>query len=188
MSAQSQLAKNGFRSGVLGSVADLAMAAPLANGNYEVAAHTSASRIGWYFDRTPLAEKVGLVVMGAEKLSVGVTGIDFNESPISRFLGTVNPQTGTSYLLSVTNTGQMITLTNAAPITLNLPNNLPVGFNVMVVQGGGGQVTCTPAIGAAVVNSSGFSKTRSQYAVISLLVISNVGGAAAIYMLMGDGV
>jgi hypothetical protein len=63
MSAQSFLAKNGLRLGALGSNADLAMAAPLAAGDPNPAAHTDASRIGWFFTRggTP---SVGEVVSG----------------------------------------------------------------------------------------------------------------------------
>lgn len=75
MADQGLLAKLGLRTGVLGSLASLAIAAPLATGNGDPAAHTAASRIGWYFDRTPGAEKIGTVVMGTEIMSVAVTGV-----------------------------------------------------------------------------------------------------------------
>ena len=64
MSEQSFLAKKGLRSGVLGSSSDLAVAAPVATGDYDVTASTYASRIGLYFDRTASSEHIGLVVMG----------------------------------------------------------------------------------------------------------------------------
>ena len=75
MAAQSLLAKLGMRAATLGTVASLALAAPLAEGNPSMAAHTDASRIGWYFDRTGGSEKIGHVVMGVESLSVKAAGI-----------------------------------------------------------------------------------------------------------------
>lgn len=73
MAMQSLLAKAGLRSLTLGLSTSLAIAAPLAEGNPDPAAHTHANRIGVYFDRTSSAEKMGVVVMGVEKLSVGVS-------------------------------------------------------------------------------------------------------------------
>lgn len=75
MAEQSFLAKLGLRLGILGSSASLAIAAPLAAGDYSVSAATSVSRIGVYFDRSAGVEKIGFVVMGTEVLSAGVTGI-----------------------------------------------------------------------------------------------------------------
>jgi hypothetical protein len=75
MAAQSLLAKLGMRSATLGTAASLAIAAPLAEGDYSMAAHTDASRIGWYFERVPTAEKIGMVVMGSEVLRVGVSAV-----------------------------------------------------------------------------------------------------------------
>lgn len=60
----------GVRFGKLGSAADLVIAAPLAADDGDPAAHTDANRIGWYFDRTPAAEKIGIVIMGTESVSV----------------------------------------------------------------------------------------------------------------------
>lgn len=75
MAAQSTLAQLGLRLGVLGSAASLAVAAPLANGNGDPDAATSASRIGLYFDRTVSAEKIGFVVMGTESMAVSAAGV-----------------------------------------------------------------------------------------------------------------
>lgn len=75
MSRQSSLAVLGLRLSVLGSLASLALAAPLADGDVSQAAHTDASRMGLYFDRTPSAEKMVFVVEGDALLSVGTEGI-----------------------------------------------------------------------------------------------------------------
>ncbi len=64
MAEQSFLAKLGLRLGVLGTSASLALAAPLATGNYDPSCHTDAARIGWYFDRAVGAEKIGMIVGG----------------------------------------------------------------------------------------------------------------------------
>ncbi len=75
MAAQSLLAKLGMRMATLGTSAAIAVAFPLSEGDPSTTAHTSASRIGWYADRTPGAEKVGHVVQGTEVLSVKVNAI-----------------------------------------------------------------------------------------------------------------
>lgn len=74
--SQSLLARNGFRSGVLGSDTDLAIAAPLGVLNPDPAAHTHANRIGFYFSRDSGEEKVATVVMGVERFAVTATGVE----------------------------------------------------------------------------------------------------------------
>ncbi len=75
MTTQSDLAILGLRIGILGTSASLAIAAPIADGNPSDTAATAATRIGVYFDRTGAAEKLGVVVMGTEILSIGVTAV-----------------------------------------------------------------------------------------------------------------
>ncbi len=83
MADQTLLAKIGLRLGVLGTSAALALAAPLAAGDYSVTAATAASRIGFYFDRTAAAEKIGVVVMASEMIGIGVLGIGVNVASVS---------------------------------------------------------------------------------------------------------
>ncbi len=64
MAEQSFLNKMGMRLGILGSAASLAIAAPLANGDYNPSCHTDAARIGVYFDRTVGAERYCFIVGG----------------------------------------------------------------------------------------------------------------------------
>lgn len=71
MAEQSFLNKLGMRLGILGSAASLAIAAPIAAGDYSTTAHTAANRTGMFFDQTASAEKIGFVV-GA------VSGISFD--------------------------------------------------------------------------------------------------------------
>ena len=74
MATKPFIAEKGFMTQVLGSVAVLAMAAPLADGSRDEAALTHADRIGWYFDRAPSAEKIGVVVMGTESFAITEAG------------------------------------------------------------------------------------------------------------------
>lgn len=78
MAEQSFLAKAGLRLGILGSAASLAIAAPLANGNYDPSCHSDAARIGWYFDRTVGAEKLGIVVGGVSGIVYTRSGSSVN--------------------------------------------------------------------------------------------------------------
>ncbi len=95
--------------------------------------------------------------------------------------------TGTAHTLDSSYVGKTVTFTNASAITCTLPNSLYVGFQCRVIQAGAGQVTFSPASGAFRRNRSSFTKTAGQYALCNLEVISNSGGAAAEYLLSGDG-
>lgn len=99
----------------------------------------------------------------------------------------INLQTGTSYTLASSDLGKIVECSNAAAITLTLPNSLPVGFNCSVVQKSTGQVTLSAASGAVLQNVDSFTKTAARYAVLNLYVTSNVGGAAATYVMSGRG-
>jgi hypothetical protein len=94
-------------------------------------------------------------------------------------------ETGTSFTFSAADNGKLVTLTNAAAITGILPNNLAKGWNCLVYQGGAGQVTFSPASGATLHNRQSQTKTAGQYAVASLLVVSDTG-TNAVYVLGGD--
>jgi hypothetical protein len=66
----------------------------------------------------------------------------------------INAQTGTAYTLTLTDIGKLVTLTNAAAITLTVPTNasaaFPVGTRINLAQLGAGVVTVTPAGGVTV--------------------------------------
>jgi hypothetical protein len=102
-------------------------------------------------------------------------------------IGTVfDDQTGTTYTFVAADNGKAVTLTNAAAITATLPNNLAKGWNVIVYQGGAGQITFAPAAGATLRNRQNQTKTGGQYAMASLMCVSNVGGTSAVFALGGD--
>lgn len=103
---------------------------------------------------------------------------------------TLNPQTGTTYTVDVagddSDRGRVVRLTNAASITVTLPNSAPVGFYCSWGQGGAGQITFSPASGATLVNRQSHTKSAGQHAQGGLIVYENSGGSAAQWTLSGD--
>ena len=88
--------------------------------------------------------------------------------------------TGTSHSLSAAHNGKTVTLTNAAAITLTVPNTLPVGFSCLLVQGGAGQVTVTPGSGVTFWARNGAKLGGNKAAAALSYVASNT------YLLAGD--
>jgi len=84
---------------------------------------------------------------------------------------TLNAQTGTTYTLVLTDNGRLVTLSNAAAITLTVPLNSSVAFAtgavVNIQQIGAGQVTVVGASGVTVTGTG--TKLTSQYSAASLI-------------------
>ena len=96
---------------------------------------------------------------------------------------TLNAQTGTTYTLVLTDNGRLVTLNNAASITVTVPLNsttaFPTGAIVNLQQIGAGQVTVAGASGVT-LNGTG-TKTRAQWSAASL-----VKTATDTWTLIGD--
>lgn len=110
----------------------------------------------------------------------------FGDGVISRFSGSINNQTGTTYTVNATDNGGVITLSNASTITLTVPNSLVIGFNCLLIQIGAGQVTIAAGAGATVNNRLSNTKIAGQYGVATLFVYANAGGSSAIALTGGD--
>lgn len=84
---------------------------------------------------------------------------------------TLNAQTGTTYTLVLTDNGRLVTLSNAASITVTVPLNssvaFPTGAIVNLQQIGAGQVTVAGASGVT-LNGTG-TRTRAQWSAASLI-------------------
>ena len=100
---------------------------------------------------------------------------------ISGFDANLNDQTGTTYTLTSSDNGKVVTLNNANAITLTIAASLGDGFNCLIVQKGAGQVTLSAATGVTIANRSSETKTAGQYATISVI---NIGSDT--YILSGD--
>jgi len=87
------------------------------------------------------------------------------------FSASLNDQTGTSYTLQDSDKGKLVTLSNASPITLNVPAGLATGFFCNILQKGAGQVTIT-AISTTVHNADSATKTEKQWALASIIQIA----------------
>lgn len=94
--------------------------------------------------------------------------------------------TVTSYQLQPADIASIICFEAAVAISVSLPNNLPVGFNVGIIQDGAGQITYNAESGATLQNRQTHTKTAGQRATVSLVVVKNAGGTSAIYNLAGD--
>ena len=97
---------------------------------------------------------------------------------------TINAQTGTSYTFVIGDRLKIVTLNNSSPITLTIPPNSSVAFDVGtsidIIQLGSGQVTVAGGSGVT-VNSTPTLKLRAQYSVGSCLKI-----ATNQWIFMGD--
>jgi hypothetical protein len=94
-----------------------------------------------------------------------LTGGNSSTSSISGFGANINTQSGTTYTIDATDNGKVIQTTGASAITITIPTGLPTGFNCTVVQMGAGQITFS----GTYLNRTGFTKSASQYSVISIL-------------------
>lgn len=102
-------------------------------------------------------------------------------------IGAVSTQNGASYTLTPTDCGTTILFTNSSSINLTTLNSLPAGCSIAIEQAGGGQVTITAGTGATQHSAHGYTKTYGQYAILGLFVDTNAGGAAADFIITGDG-
>lgn len=87
-----------------------------------------------------------------------------------------NYQTGTTYTFVLGDTGKRISLTNASAITATVPPAGSVAYpaetEIILRQGGAGQVTVAPGSGVTINSYSSFTKLAGQYAYGSLKLSS----------------
>jgi hypothetical protein len=88
---------------------------------------------------------------------------------------------GTSRDLTSADNGKALFFSSDDDVTVNVPDGLSAGFNVLLVQLGAGVITPTPTGSATVANRQGFTGSAGQYAEISL--ITNDG---SLFILGGD--
>ena len=97
----------------------------------------------------------------------------------------INAQTGTTYTLTLTDAGKLVTLSNAAAVTLTVPATSTVGFAVGtaidLAQLGAGKVTVSAAGGVTVNAASSTKAFRAQYSAASLVKLGTDS-----WILLGD--
>ena len=89
---------------------------------------------------------------------------------------TLNAQTGTTYTLALTDNGRLVTLSNAAAITVTVPLNSSVAYAtgaiINIQQIGAGQVTIQGASGVTITSTGATATapvTRAQYSAASII-------------------
>lgn len=96
----------------------------------------------------------------------------------------INAQTGTTYTVATTDPGKLVTLSNASPVTLTVPQDSDVAWTVgawvEVLQLGAGQITVAAGAGAT-LRTTPTAKSRAQYSRLYLQKI-----AANVWALAGD--
>ncbi len=106
-------------------------------------------------------------------------------SPEGAFIQGINNQIGVAYTLVAADAGDLVTLTNAAAITLTVPQDsaatIPIGAYVDIAQSGAGQVTVAAGAGATLKKSGLTFKLRAQDSRATVQKI-----AANTWSLMGD--
>lgn len=90
----------------------------------------------------------------------------------------INAQTGTTYTLALTDVAKVVTLTNANAITLSINTdanvNFAIGTQILLYQGGAGQVTIAATTpGTTNIRSQGSKlKINGQYGLAGVMKIA----------------
>jgi hypothetical protein len=119
-----------------------------------------------------LAERVGINTDNIDNaLTVNGT-ISTGKIQSGAFIATpssINNQTVTTYVLSDNDNGRIITLSASSAISLNVPSGLPVGFNVIAIQIGTGQVSVSAGNGVIINSDGAKTKIASQHSSASIV-------------------
>jgi hypothetical protein len=98
-------------------------------------------------------------------------------------LGNVEGFTG-NRTLTLSDNGKLLRCDDASAVTITVPNAMPTGFNVGILQWGAGTVTVAAGSGATKRTSA--SALSAQYAAGSIVIAKNVDGASAEFVLGGS--
>jgi hypothetical protein len=147
-----------------------------ANGNEEIKFTTTASAVNEITvtnaatTGTPsIAATGGDTNISLNLVPKGTGTVQANAVPLALARLGLNAQTGTTYTLVATDLNKVVTLTNANPITLTVPNAIfSAGDQIHLAQLGAGQVTVA-SDGTSVIQPSTTLKLTAQYSAASLI-------------------
>lgn len=119
----------------------------------------------------------GLVVYNSsdQKLSLRANGawVDISATPTGFPTISYNSQTGTTYILVLSDAGKMIRASNASAITITIPPNssvaFPTGTTIYFEQTGAGAVSVAPGSGVTILSTA--RTTPAQYSTIQIYKI-----------------
>lgn len=86
--------------------------------------------------------------------------------------------------LTLSDNGKMLRCDDASAVTITVPNSLPTGFNIGILQWGAG--TLTVAAGAGATKRSSASAINAQYGAGAVVVAKNVDGVSAEFIIGGS--
>tara|TARA_B100000035_G_scaffold229392_1_gene197626 strand:+ start:1003 stop:1485 length:483 start_codon:yes stop_codon:yes gene_type:complete len=102
---------------------------------------------------------------GAQDLS----NFDFNGNAILGFDASVVDSTSTTYTLSSSDSGKLISIEHSSTITITIPLGLGVGFNCSFLQKGAGSLDFSASNGVTLNNRQSYTKTAGQYAMATVV-------------------
>ena len=143
------------------------------NGNKDLTLQTGASNTGSIVIRDGSDNNIDIAPHGTGK-------IDLNDSPLTGFGADVQAETGTSRGLLASDNGTIINCSNGSAISITIPDNLPTGFNCMIIQSGSGRVTLSASSSATLNNKNGLL-TSGQYAIMTLVHLGS-----DVFIISGD--
>jgi len=147
-----------------------------ANGNEEVIFVTTASAVNELTvtnaattGAPSVAATGGDTNISLNLVAKGTGTVQANAVPLALARLGLNAQTVTTYTLVVADLNKVVTLTNANPITLTVPNGVfSAGDQIHLAQLGAGQVTVA-SDGTSVIQPSTTLKLTAQYSAASLI-------------------
>ncbi len=111
----------------------------------------------------------------------GVTPANWGAALNAHLRPPVNPQTGTAFTAAEADENTIVTITNAAAITVTLPNTIPIGMRIdfaalgagmiTFVGSGGATITATPS---AVTRATGSTATAIKLTATQFLVVGDL--------------
>jgi hypothetical protein len=115
-------------------------------------------------NQTLTTPALGVATGTSITLTGSLIGGNTNTSNISGFGASIVPISA-NYSITAADNGEIIQSNASGAITITIPTGLPTGFNCTVVQWGTGQITFS----GTYINRGNFTKSASQYAVVSIL-------------------